>query len=143
MSILAEKQSQLNHLCGQTESLLPQFRDQYVRYHLYPENTAHANAFLETQTALQTLSNDIVHFTKECQREVEAVNAKSVALNRSIEKAKQRKQEARREWTHIQNQQNGSSQRVEDSIALYNRQYSQNIQLGVATLLLVWFTVAR
>lgn len=103
---------------------------------MHQENTEYAKAFEEIQGNIQHLSNSIVRFTQECQAQIKEMNATSIQINKGIDDSKLRKQKAFYDWTQIQNKQQGSAQMVDDSVALYNRQYATNVALAIATAFL-------
>ena len=126
---------QLNTYTSTFTSILDDFKKYYVFTNQYPDVAEYQNYFLNNKTQLQNINRDVILLTNSIKKDIEQLDYMVTRINTQLGDEKELNKELLKLMENMKNSNNGSSLLLDETTAIYNKQYLLNVELLIGIFL--------
>jgi len=120
---------------NQFNSLLEDYKKNYVLYNSMPTNNEYASIFFSDKSGLQGLNNKLSKTTIDIQKNIVAISTQVGELNKAIAVEKTKEGDLNKRLAIYTGQNNTSETLIGDYKQLYFNNYVSNITLGLGIII--------
>jgi hypothetical protein len=124
-------------------SVLDDFKKYYVFTNKNPEVDEYQSYFMNNKNQLQNINKEVVLLSNDIKKDMELLNNAITRINIQLYDEKELNGELIKLINNLKNSNNGSNLLLDETTAIYNKQYLYNTELLIACIILLVLIVSH
>ena len=124
-------------------SVLDDFKKYYVYTNKNPEVNEYQNYFLNNKSQLQNINKEVILLSNDIRKDMELLNNAITRINIQLNDEKELNGELLKLINNLKNSNNGSNLLLDETTAIYNKQYLYNTELFITCIILLILIVSH
>lgn len=131
----------IEQLNNQLDPILEQFKNDYVNFHMNPENNEYEQIFQTSNYNIQNLNTTFFSINNAIREKNQNLDKNMMQINEMIQQAKNENNYLNKKYDRSGSKQKNSIGMVNEYNQIYNRDYSYNVHLFLGIIISLYITI--